>query len=155
MKPNVRINLKGLDALKKALVINRKVVRVGVLGNSAIREGGLTNATLAAIQHGGSESRNIPPRPFLKMPIEHNKQELITQSAKILKSGGIENINIALSQVGKVCESFVQEAFDTAGYGTWKPNAPTTIKRKGSAQPLIDEAKLRRSITSDVKTYKK
>ena len=29
----------------------------------------------------------------------------------------------------------------------WAPNAPSTIRRKGSAQPLIDTGELRKAIT--------
>ena len=39
----------------------------------------------------------------------------------------------------------------TIGRGKFKPNSPKTIKRKGSAQPLIDTGRMRASISHKVK----
>jgi hypothetical protein len=42
----------------------------------------------------------------------------------------------------------VQEAFDTRGFGSWKPNAPETVELKGSDAPLIDSAQMRHAVDS-------
>ena len=39
----------------------------------------------------------------------------------------------------------------TIGRGKFKPNSPKTIKRKGSAQPLIDTGRMRASVSHKVK----
>lgn len=38
-------------------------------------------------------------------------------------------------------------AFATAGFGTWAPLDPATIRAKGSARPLVDDGDLLRSLT--------
>jgi len=77
-----------------------------------------------------------------------------------------------LKRVGVAAENIVQEAFETAGWGTWAANAYATIlakakgnifKRKQQAasdvfeggrhtSPLIDTGQLRRAIASRVVT---
>ena len=54
--------------------------------------------------------------------------------------------------LGASCVDAIQEAFDTHGFGEWQPNAPSTIKAKGSSSPLIDTGALRGKIVAEVIT---
>lgn len=151
----IRVNLDGLEEIKRK-VGNTYRTRVGILGSNANRaaDSGINNATLGVIQMFGSVSRNIPPRDFLTMPIEHNKRDLI----RGLGSGAMRDAfnrgdyKRMFELLGVKAEEFVQMAFETGGFGRWAPNAPSTIARKGSSAPLIDTGQLRRAITSDVVT---
>lgn len=156
----VSFNMDGLNSIKKALEDNLKT-RVGILGskaselhNSKDSSGKpvnvkLTNADIGAIHEFGSG--RIPQRSFLQYPLETylgkwiraNKDRYYEQ----LKKGDLRKFYVAM---GLEAEKIVDEAFSTSGYGTWAPNAPMTISKKGSSMPLIDTGQLRRSISSKV-----
>lgn len=129
------------------------VVKVGVLGRKTNRkqDGAITNAELGAIQEFGSYSNNIPARSWLRMPI-HKESETIARDAgrgakDMVKQGNMVGV---LKRLGIACEAAIQRAFASQGYGSWRPNKPATIRRKGSASPLIDKGELRRSVSSTV-----
>lgn len=152
---NIEMNTAGLERLMSSLKKAGKA-RVGILGGDATRsdnEGGtINNASLGMVQEMGSTSRNIPPRSFLRMPLLHRRAELAkamqTSTFKdAFESGDKEK---ALKILGVAAENIVQDAFQTSGFGRWKPLKAATIKAKGSAKPLIDTAQLRRSISSEV-----
>jgi hypothetical protein len=150
---NVSINLAVLDQIKDHLTAG-SYVKVGILGANAVRQegDGASNVDIGITQEFGSFSKNIPPRSFLRMPIQTKQKQILAfvGSKKVmdcLLSGKVER---GLAFIGMYAESWVQSAFASRGFGKWKPNAPATIRRKGSDKPLIDTAELRRSISSEV-----
>lgn len=151
-------NLTGLGKLTDDLRGMR--ARVGVLGDSGKNtrsddEGmsPITNAELGVIHEFGSESRNIPPRSFLRMPIEEKKDSLVRGIRKsTVFRGHVESGNIekAMETVGVLAEAIVQEAFETKGFGQWPAKAPATqAQSQNPDQPLIESGQLRKAITSD------
>jgi hypothetical protein len=145
------MNLDGLDKLVGAMG-NDYVARVGVLGSDSARDGDLTNADLAVIHIFGSIKNNIPPRDFLKMPLEMKKKELMkvldSETAKRALSAG--DYEAVFEILGIAAEGIVQQAFSSAGFGQWPALAASTKRAKGSSAPLIDTAELRRAQSSDV-----
>lgn len=112
-----------------------------------------TNADIGLLHEMGSASRHIPRRSFLEMPLTMKMPEYAGRFGKDLSRGLDEgNIRPAFVRLGIKGEQVVQLAFASRGFGVWPANAPLTVARKGSSQPLIDTAQLRRSITSDVVT---
>lgn len=155
MKVKSKADFGGLKELQKAL--NEKLeVRVGVLSSTNSREDneGATNAELAMVHEFGSFTNNIPPRSFLRMPIEQKAdkiKEFIKSNQKDIEQGLSEGDIVKMFEdLGIASEAVVKEAFETAGYGQWKPNKPETVKAKGSASPLIDSSQLRESIINKV-----
>jgi len=155
MTNNIRVNLKGLDKLTKALG-SQFSIKVGIMGSNAQKnhnKSSLTNAQIGFINEFGSYTKKIPPRSFLEMPLRLYladyllKKKAFSQQAidEAVKNGTLFDL---ARKVGIVGEEVVQQAFATRGFGKWKPNAPSTIKGKGSDSPLIDTGELRRSITS-------
>lgn len=152
-KTAITMNLDGLENLIGRMS-SEYVTRVGVLGSGAMRDDGdgVTNADLALIHIYGSLSGDIPPRDFLKMPLEMKKKELM----KTLETGAVKTAIAAgdyervFELIGIGAEAIVDGAFKSAGYGQWPANAPATVRAKGSSAPLIDTGELRRSVTSDV-----
>lgn len=169
----IKVDLTGLNDLIQKLGKDH-YTKVGILGGNAAEkhknsetvtlksgkrvrmssgvESPFTNAEIAVIHEFGSVSRNIPPRSFLRMPIEEKKNELIrflgsTRVKTLFDSGDIKKI---FKILGIEAERIVQRAFESRGFGRWDPNAPSTIAAKGSSAPLIDTSQLRRSITSKV-----
>jgi hypothetical protein len=99
------------------------------------------------IREHGSFAYQVPPRPIIEPAIENSKEQigkLLGFAAKQAADNG--DTTAALEDVGTYASGKVKAWFTDAKNG-WAPNAPSTIKRKGSAQPLIDTGTLRDSIT--------
>ena len=161
MPSNVKVtsNLKGLDQLQENLKTNL-VAKLGVFADDNARssegdEDGeviLTNAEIGAIHEFGVISEGIPRRSFLKDPIEMQKEELLETANKVIKANiakpnGTRKI---FELIGIKGEAIVQEAFESGGFGTWKPLAQSTIDGKGHEEKLINTSQLRRSVISKV-----
>lgn len=133
-------------------------VDIGILGeNNKSVEGGLTLAGIGAVHEFGTDRAGrgnktvIPERSFIRMPLETGQTDIENavepKLQKLLADGDIEGI---FKLIGIAGEARIQEAFETAGFGEWDPNAESTIRQKGSDSPLIDQGPLRQSITSKV-----
>jgi hypothetical protein len=126
-------------------------VDIGVFGTGITIEGRPV-AEYGAYNEFGSISRpdHPPKRSFIRMPLQ-TKQDKIGQYVKKHAQAHMEKADIKaiLEDIGHGGVSAIQEAFDTRGFGTWKPNAESTIKRKGGDAPLITGADtmLRKQIT--------
>jgi len=135
-------------------------VDIGIMGEkNKTLEGGLTVAGLGAVHEFGTDragrgnSVTIPERSFIRMPLETGQDD-IEKSVKpklkaLMEKGDIKGI---FKLIGVAGEARIQEAFASGGFGEWPPNAKSTIRQKGSSQPLIDigAAGLRGSISSKV-----
>ena len=146
----ITVNLDGLENLVGRL--KGYQARVGVLGGSGARteSDGMTNAEIGVIHEFGNDK--VPPRSWLRMPIEEKRRELV----KFVGSGTVRglldrgDIVGVFKAIGVKAEAIVLSAFETKGFGKWPDNSPATIARKGSDKPLIDTSQLRRAVTSDV-----
>ena len=97
----------------------------------------------------GSPAMRIPPRPFLQPAIEADKDalgELLKEAAQAALDG---DTKLAESKMAEAGMQAANDAFDwfTDSRNGWAPNAPSTIKAKGSDKPLIDTDEMRKSIT--------
>lgn len=101
---------------------------------------------------------HIPARSWLQMPIQKKnalKNKIIKKFGEAPES--VENyiadtgdlMSLAI-MIGVSAVEQIQEAFDSEGFGTWKPNSAMTIAQKGSAMPLVDTGALRQKITYEV-----
>lgn len=101
------------------------------------------------IQAHGSPAYRIPPRPIIEPAIEANIEKLSKHFKKATKhflEGEREEGLNELKATGMLAQNYVRRWF-TDERNDWPPNAPSTIKAKGSDRPLIDTAELRKSIT--------
>lgn len=103
-------------------------------------------ALQAYIKEHGSPAYRVPPRPFLEPGIEKHL-DLVESGMKaalqdVLNGGDgkAQRERLGATMAAKV-QAYFQED------NGWPPNAPSTIKKKGSAQPLVDTGALRQSIT--------
>lgn len=151
----VSLNLDKLEKLIKELGSDY-VVKVGIIGADGgeivDESGNLTMAALGLIHEFGTASGHIPPRSFLRMPLETKQDELIKGLKIAKKTNDAEDINAKeiMEKLGIAAEEVIQQAFDSSGFGQWAPNAPSTIRAKGSSSPLINKGRLRKSISSKV-----
>lgn len=149
------LNTKGLDQLLKALKGKQPVGRIGILGQNAVRGGGtsaatLSNAAVGAMHEFGTSK--LPQRSFLRIPIMDNLNKRL-EAAGALTSETLNAVVATgsfipwLKKVVVVAEGIVLEAFDTGGFGKWKPS---DMAKKKNHQTLVETQQLRNSVTSEV-----
>lgn len=171
----VEANIDGLERLSKMLK-ESYTVKVGIIGSKAItqHEGNITNAELGAFHEFGTS--RMPQRSFLMMPLTEKLSEEIPKMKKIIwKQFFVKNsVRQFYQDLGVKAIKIIEDAFNTNGFGQWKPLTASTIgafeKSKGikgwqtgtvaqfrkglriagGRQILTDSGKLRRSISFKV-----
>lgn len=141
---------KGLDQILKALKGKQPYARIGVLGTSAGRGGGPSNAEIGAAHEFGTST--LPVRSFLRMPLTENLDKRLASAGafnkdalnRLVKEGSMVSW---VEKLAILAEAIVGEAFDSGGFGRWKPS---DMSRKKIKQTLIESQQLRNSITSEV-----
>jgi phage gpG-like protein len=132
-------------------------VDVGIIGENTETESGLTIAGIGAVHEFGTDkagrgnSTVIPERSFIRMPLNKKQGQIQKQvEGRLERHLAKGDVKAVFKDIGIAAEGAIQEAFDTRGFGTWKENADSTVQKKGSDAPLIDDGTLRKSISSEV-----
>ena len=110
--------------------------------------GGLSNANILAIMEAGSPVNNIPSRVLLKAVHEKYKDKIKDYFFRIFEALMLNNEAYAdklMDELAFRMETWSKKFFTDTDNG-WAPNAPSTIKAKGSDRPLIDTGELRKAI---------
>ncbi len=135
--------------------VKRSQVLIGIPAEKAQRKGDpINNAALMFIHTNGSELRHIPARPWIEPSIAANSETIapvMGAAAKDLLNGDATGAENELNRAGVVASNAAKR-WATDPRNNWQPNAPETIKRKGSSRPLIDTGALRKAITWLVRT---
>ncbi len=92
---------------------------------------------------------NIPARPWLSPGVASGNAHYVKIIERELANGG--SADSALEKVGVVAVGKVQKYMTDLKS---PPNAPSTIKKKGSSNPLIDSGAMRQSVTFNVSASK-
>lgn len=144
------MNIKNLEATKRALKKEIDKLRtphyalVGIHESAGQVEGEpMTMATLGAIQHFGN--KRIPARRWLDTGAETGTKEYLETIREGVEDG-LDSKQI-MDRVGVEAEGAIRQYITDLNT---PPNAPSTIKRKGSSNPLIDTGAMRQSVTSTV-----
>lgn len=137
----------GLEALSKRLRAGEHRVLVGVPRGAGAEENGASLALVAATVEFGKE--NQPERPFLRGGVRESLPTVRRAAARDLASvaEGHKTMDAALEMSGVIAVGAVKAYMNGPHFA---PNAPSTIKKKGSSQPTIEDAQLRQSLTSVV-----
>lgn len=135
----------GLALLERRLRSLDYTVLIGV-PKGVTEADGTPLALVAAANEFGVPSKGIPERSFLRAGIHHGRAIFRRIAAHSLRSivAGKMTEAAALGRLGLAGVSAVQTEIIS---GTFAPNAPETIRRKGSDKPLVDTAALRQGIT--------
>lgn len=91
--------------------------------------------------------QHIPPRPFLASTVDDvNKQcqPILDQSVVVLNEGNTERYDQLLDTAGSLAAGILKQRIIDLRE---PPNAPRTIKKKGSSNPLYDTGLLAQSAT--------
>ena len=151
----------GSQSLAKAIKeIEKKRLAVGWNANAKYPNG--TNvAEVAATQEFGSPARRIPPRPFMRPAIAHNKAKWfksLNMSYKMIVTGK-SGLNNALEMVGLQVAGDIRVSIRDV---TTPPLAKATVQARRNrlkhgegisstiSKPLIDTGVMIGSITSEV-----
>lgn len=116
-------------------------LKIGVQSDEDPYPNGETVAKIAAWNHFGT--KDIPARPYLTKAIDENTRSLENFSTKVFKKimDGMD-LEKGLGLLGEEVVSVIRRMITTLAE---PPNAPSTIKKKGSSNPLIDTGRLRAS----------
>ena len=115
---------------------------------------GMSVVDVAMINNFGSNSRNIPARPFMslaKKPAIEAIQKPILQMTHFLNKGKITKKKMAEVVSPLVVSAFKKTITDLRE----PPNAASTIRKKKSDNPLIDTGLMKNSLTSEVVKMKR
>lgn len=125
-----------------------KYVTVGIHEDAGNTEDGeMTQAQNGALQNFGNDK--IPARPWLIPGVESATSDVIDTIASGIENGlSTEQI---MEQVGAIAVGATQQYITDLRD---PPNAPYTIEKKGSDNPLIDTGSMRSSVTYKVTSTK-
>lgn len=119
-----------------------KEVRIGFQRGENTDEDGVDICDIAAFNELGTA--NSPSRPFLRKSVDENESAINAFLKDVKKDicDGVPAEQI-LKKIGLFQQDLIQEKITE---GQFTPNAPATIKKKGSDKPLIDTGRMRQSV---------
>ena len=138
---------EGKRYFKELEKLMKLEVQVGFQAGEKTYEDGTDLVDVAAYNEYGSS--DTPARPFMKQSFENHEDELQKACDRVnqtLNKGG--TAEAGLKELGVFVKGLVQDEIVDGGF---EPNAPSTIKQKGSAQPLIDTGTMRQSVNYVIK----
>lgn len=139
MSVEVKLIDHGFDnIIRQALKLDGKGVKVGIRRGKGSHDG-TDMLDIAVYNHFGTAT--IPARPFVSDCAEKNAgqiQEVQKRLVYRVYQGGL-SADGALAELGAW---YVNVQKGHILHGGWTPNAPATIKRKGSNKPLVDTGQL-------------
>lgn len=145
-----RITPEGKRFFAELKKLSKLQVRVGLTAGGAgfgsKHQSVSADATMAEIAAWNElGTAHTPPRPFLRQSVDKNESQIKAMVAAQITAiaKGEATAEKALQAIGAMQVGLVQAEMKSGGFA---PNAPSTIKKKGSAVPLIDTGRLRQSI---------
>jgi len=137
--------LRQIDFVKR----NKPYVKIGIqsdAGNHPESED-ITVADIATFNEFGTI--NIPPRPFIRDTMDEERAGLLKHTRELYyqMAAGKMTTARALSILGKKITSLIKKKITTLRE---PPNAPSTIARKGSSNPLIDTGYMRQKVRDEI-----
>lgn len=147
VKVTDKITADGKKLQKILKELADKEVRVGFQQGKTTEEDGTDVCDIAAWNELGTV--NMPSRPFLRMSVDDNSDKINSfmsaQKRSIINGEPADRI---LKKIGIFQKDLIQEKITE---GSFEPNAPSTIKAKGSSKPLIDTGRMRQSVNFEIK----
>lgn len=120
-------------------------VRVGFLEGATYPDGKPV-AMIAAINEFGAPGAGIPPRPFFRNMIAEKSGEWPQAVADLVVENDYDFGKFAPLIGEAITGQLRQSIVDT----NEPPNAPSTIRKKGHAKPLVDSGHMLNSVSYEV-----
>lgn len=137
----------GFKNIKKELEKLQKSKLIIYIDDKASYENGTKVDFVAMLMEYGSDEFevNYPARPFWRSTFDSNYERYSKRFEKLLNKiiAGEYTAEKTLSELGRFVVRTVREMIME---GTYAPLAESTIRAKGSSQPLIDTKLLYRSV---------
>lgn len=142
----VRVIDKGLaEALRQSTALDGTGVKVGIQAGKGEQDG-TDMFDIAVFNEFGTAT--IPARPFMRDAADKHREDtgrVMEHLAKKVQEGA--DAGQALETLGQWYQAQQQAHIRS---GEFQPNAPATVKRKGSSVPLIDKGQLVSSVRYEV-----
>jgi hypothetical protein len=135
----------GWARIQRALLgLDGAHTRVGVHEGER-REDGTDLVTVAAVNEFGAPNAKIPERSFIRSTVDEQRPKVERIKEGIVDKALRGNVNIRqeMGELGEFAQKEIQKkivALDTP------PNAASTVRKKGSSNPLVDKGQLLQSI---------
>lgn len=146
-KPIDRITPQGKQFERLLKELTSKEVHIGFQRGDAADENGVDMCDIAMWNELGTV--RAPARPFMRQSVDNHLEEIDRKfqslKADILRGRDAESI---LKELGIFQKDLMQNEILTGGF---VPNAPSTIRRKGSGRPLIDTGRMRQAVNYVIK----
>jgi len=157
VRAKVRDTDKGWKQIKKELAKYRNAyVKVGLPTKTGEKEhdggkdGEMSGVTVAAVGWFNEfGTKTIPERSFIRSTHDENIPEIVAMKKRLLaqlyekKMGVLKALRVLGTYMKKEIQAKIT-SLDTP------PNAPSTIARKGSSNPLIATGQMRQSVDYEV-----
>lgn len=134
--------VKSRDYRKIKGFLQDKTLKVGIFETAKYPNGEYVASVGFWNEYG---TINIPARPFFRNAIAKNKQKWIGAFQNFAKKA--QDCESAMEMLGEIASGDIKDSITSLNT---PPNAPSTIKKKKSSNPLIDTGLLRNSISYEV-----
>lgn len=137
---------RGYGRILKALVeFKGQEIAVGLQAGDKTEDGKEDIASIGTVQEFGSPEKKIPERSFMRSSFDENNKDWnsVALNQVGLVIDGRKDAQTAMNTIGVVMQRDIQKKIID---GPFAPNAPATVKQKGSARPLVDSSRMRQSI---------
>jgi hypothetical protein len=136
------------EALAQAAKVRKNpVVTIGLQGSGGGKQHGETGATVAEVATFNEfGTRNIPERSFIRSTMDENVKDLLALNKSLfyrMAEGKVTTAQ-ALTILGLKIQALIKAKITNL---RTPPNAPSTIAKKKSSNPLIDTGLMRNSVT--------
>lgn len=143
------IRIDGGKELERRLEVARQAtgvsgVKIGFF-ESARYSDGTPVAAVAAWNEWGTST--APERPFFRASIKRMERELLQTIHDGIDPETLRVDDDLADRLGAQGAGIVQRTIATSSFEPNPPNAPATIKRKGSSRTLIDTGRMRQSVS--------
>ena len=146
-KPVDRLTPQGKQFERMLQELTSKEVHVGFQRGDAKDENGVDMCDIAMWNELGTV--RSPARPFMRQSADNHTDEINRkfQSLKAAILSG-KSADLILKELGIFQKDLMQAEITE---GDFVPNAPSTVRRKGSSKPLIDTGRMRQAVNYVIK----
>ena len=144
--PPDRLTPEGQKFFREIEKLKKLQVRVGYQeGEKFYDEDGKKVDLLDVAMFNELGTSRTPSRPFMRDSVDDNADGISSSCKSKLRAiaNGSKTAEEVLKEIGVMQVGLVQKSIRE---GDFAPNAPSTIKRKGSDKPLIDTGQMRQSV---------
>lgn len=141
------ITADGRKLMREIEKLVSKEVRVGFKAGENSDDNGVDICNIAIWNELGTT--RSPARPFMRKSVDENVDKInnfLKRTKRDILSG--KSAEEVLKMLGIFQKDLIQEKITN---GSFAPNTPYTIRKKGSDKPLIDTGRMRQSVNYVIK----